>query len=100
MLTNGIAASQVLRLVHCLVSFGHYGDMDDMKQLLAPLLSLLDGRNDKMYPTAAGNVWSCRFTPHSNYTIDVPDLWLYWLFLWLQKFMIFSLELHLITWLI
>ncbi|KAI0213921.1 Inositol 1,4,5-trisphosphate receptor type 3, partial [Lamellibrachia satsuma] len=45
---------QVLRLVHCLVSFGYYGDMDDMKQLLTPLLSLLDGRNDKLYPEAAG----------------------------------------------
>ena len=72
-LTNDITAFQVLRLVHCLVSFGHYGDMDDMKQLLAPLLSLLDGRNDKMYPTSAGIVSSCCFTLHSNYAIDIPD---------------------------
>ena len=28
--------------------------MDDMKQLLDPLLSLLNGRNDKPYPYEAG----------------------------------------------
>ena len=51
---KSVLVPQVLRLVHCLVSFGYYGDMDDMKQLLIPLLSLLDGRNDKLYPETAG----------------------------------------------
>ena len=51
---KSVLVSQVLRLVHCLVSFGYYGDMEDMKQLLVPLLSLLDGRNDKLYPETAG----------------------------------------------
>ena len=41
---------QVLRLVHYLVKFGYFGDLVDIKILLGPLLSLLDGRNDKPYP--------------------------------------------------
>ena len=45
---------QVLRLVYCLVKFGHYGNIDDMKQLLDPMLSLLNGRNDKLYPNVEG----------------------------------------------
>lgn len=45
---------QVLRLVHALVQFGYYGDIDEVKALLGPLLSLLDGRNDKPFPHKKG----------------------------------------------
>ena len=37
---------QVLRLLQHLVKFGYYLDIDDVKQLLTPLLSLLDGTHD------------------------------------------------------
>ena len=45
---------QVLRLVHYLVSFGFYYKVEDIKKLLEPLMSLLDGRNDKPYPNIIG----------------------------------------------
>ena len=45
---------QVLRLVHYLVLFGFYDKSEDIKQLLEPLMSLLDGRNDKPYPDCTG----------------------------------------------
>ncbi|XP_071176008.1 inositol 1,4,5-trisphosphate-gated calcium channel ITPR2-like isoform X12 [Mytilus edulis] len=41
---------QVLRLLQHLVKFGYYNDMDDVKQLLTPLLSLLDGGHDVPFP--------------------------------------------------
>lgn len=41
---------QVLRLVHYLVRYGYYGNNEVMKELLGPLLSLLDSRNDKYCP--------------------------------------------------
>ena len=55
-----VLVDQVLRLVYCLVKFGHYGNIDDMKQLLDPLLSLLNGRNDKPYPHVQGKYFTCR----------------------------------------
>ncbi|XP_064638655.1 inositol 1,4,5-trisphosphate receptor type 3-like isoform X2 [Lineus longissimus] len=47
---HNLLVEQVLRLVHYLVRFGYYGEQSDIKKLLTPLLSLLDGRNDKPYP--------------------------------------------------
>ena len=47
---------QVLRLVHYLVKYGYYGEMSDIKQLLGPMLSLMDGRNDKLYPKVKGRL--------------------------------------------
>ena len=41
---------QVLRLLHHLVKFGYYMDLDDVRKLLPPLLSLLDGRHDVPFP--------------------------------------------------
>lgn len=40
-----------------MVKFGYYNDMDDVKQLLTPLLSLLDGGHDVPFPKdkAKGN---------------------------------------------
>ncbi len=51
---HNMLVEQVLRLVHYLVKFGYYGDIEDIKRLLIPLLSLLDGRNDKPYPNKPG----------------------------------------------
>ncbi|XP_060598295.1 uncharacterized protein LOC132752036, partial [Ruditapes philippinarum] len=51
---NNILIKQVLRLVYYLVSFGFYGKYDDIKKLLDPLMSLLDGRYDKPYPNIEG----------------------------------------------
>ena len=47
----------MLRLVHYLAKFGYYGDLNDIEQLMGPLLSLLDGRNDKPYPNKDG-LWN------------------------------------------
>ena len=49
---------QVLRLVHYLVLFGFYDKSEDIKKLLEPLMSLLDGRNDKPYPKCEGRITS------------------------------------------
>ncbi|XP_070173522.1 inositol 1,4,5-trisphosphate-gated calcium channel ITPR3-like [Littorina saxatilis] len=51
---NNMLVQQVLRLVHCLVRYGFYYKSHDIEQLLKPLMSLLDGRNDKPYPNIAG----------------------------------------------
>jgi inositol 1,4,5-triphosphate receptor type 1 len=40
--------------VHYLVSFGFYYKPEDIKKLLEPLMSLIDGRNDKPYPNVTG----------------------------------------------
>ncbi|XP_074650375.1 inositol 1,4,5-trisphosphate-gated calcium channel ITPR3-like [Tubulanus polymorphus] len=42
--------AQVLRLVQYLIEYGYYGDMNDVRMLLHPLLNLLDGRQDKPVP--------------------------------------------------
>ncbi|XP_070538210.1 inositol 1,4,5-trisphosphate-gated calcium channel ITPR3-like [Ptychodera flava] len=47
---HNILVEQVLRLVHTLVKFGYYGHKDDIKHVLKPMKSLMDGRNDKPYP--------------------------------------------------
>lgn len=47
---NNMLVEQVLRLVEYLVSFGFYYKPEDIKKLLEPLMSLIDGRNDKPYP--------------------------------------------------
>lgn len=46
--------NKVLKLVHYLAKFGYYGEMSDVAGLLEPLLSLVDGRNDKPYPNKQG----------------------------------------------
>ncbi|XP_048744986.2 inositol 1,4,5-trisphosphate receptor type 2-like isoform X4 [Ostrea edulis] len=51
---NNMLVKQVLRLVHYLVSFGFYYKPEDIKKLLEPLMSLIDGRNDKPYPNVTG----------------------------------------------
>lgn len=51
---NNMLVRQVLRLVHYLVLFGFYDKSEDIKLLLEPLMSLLDGRNDKPYPNVEG----------------------------------------------
>lgn len=42
--------SQVLRLLQYLVKFGYYMDVEDVRKLLPPLLSLLDGQHDLPFP--------------------------------------------------
>lgn len=37
-----------------MVKFGYYMDMEDVKQLLTPLLSLLDGTHDVPFPKDKG----------------------------------------------
>ncbi|XP_052703114.1 inositol 1,4,5-trisphosphate receptor type 3-like isoform X2 [Crassostrea angulata] len=51
---NNLLVKQVLRLVDHLVSFGFYYKPEDIKKLLEPLMSLIDGRNDKPYPNVTG----------------------------------------------
>ena len=43
---------QILNLVCILIESGHFGNKDNVKTLLGPLLDLLDGRNDIPYQTA------------------------------------------------
>ena len=50
----GVNVFQVLRLLHHLVKFGYYMDLDDVRKLLPPLLSLLDGRHDVPFPKDKG----------------------------------------------
>lgn len=40
----------MLRLLKYLVAFGYYSAEEDIKQLLTPLLGVLDGCNDKPVP--------------------------------------------------
>ena len=49
-----LSSFQVLLLVFTLARAGHYGQAEEVKFLLEPLLSLLDGRNDVPYPTTNG----------------------------------------------
>ncbi|KAK6195687.1 hypothetical protein SNE40_001061 [Patella caerulea] len=51
---NNMLVQQVLRLVYYLVMYGFYNQTDDIRKLLSPLISLLDGRNDKPYPNIKG----------------------------------------------
>ncbi|KAK3085572.1 hypothetical protein FSP39_005468 [Pinctada imbricata] len=55
---HNLLIEQVLRLLQHLVKFGYYMDMDDVKQLLTPLLSLLDGTHDVPYPKDKGKGYS------------------------------------------
>ncbi|KAK6195492.1 hypothetical protein SNE40_000911 [Patella caerulea] len=50
---HNMLVKQVLRLVYYLVMYGFYNKREDMDSLLKPLMSLLDGRNDKPYPDTA-----------------------------------------------
>lgn len=47
---HNLLIEQVLRLLQHLVKFGYYMDTDDIKQLMGPLLTLLDGRRDVPFP--------------------------------------------------
>ena len=48
----------MLRLLHYLVKFGYYMDLDDVRKLLPPLLSLLDGRQDVPFVKDKGKGYS------------------------------------------
>ncbi|XP_041375271.1 inositol 1,4,5-trisphosphate receptor type 1-like [Gigantopelta aegis] len=50
MIGRNLLIEQVLHLLHHLVKFGYYMDLDDVRSLLVPLLSLLDGRHDVPFP--------------------------------------------------
>ena len=43
---------QVLDLLYLLVKYGYYDDIQDINALIIPLVSLLNGKNDKPYPEA------------------------------------------------
>ncbi|XP_052063005.1 inositol 1,4,5-trisphosphate receptor type 1-like [Mytilus californianus] len=47
---HNMLIEQVVRLLYHLVKFGYYLDAEDVKNLLPPLLNLLDGRHDFPYP--------------------------------------------------
>ncbi|XP_053402419.1 inositol 1,4,5-trisphosphate receptor type 1-like isoform X7 [Mercenaria mercenaria] len=47
---HNLLIEQVLRLLQHLVKFGYYSDIDDVRHLLQPLLSQLDGRHDVPFP--------------------------------------------------
>ncbi|XP_071092410.1 inositol 1,4,5-trisphosphate-gated calcium channel ITPR3-like isoform X4 [Haliotis cracherodii] len=47
---HNMLVEQVLRLLYHLVKFGYYLDLEDVLQLLPPLLNLLDGRHDFPFP--------------------------------------------------
>jgi len=54
---------QVLRLVYCLVKYGHYGSGSSLQQLIEPLMNLLDGKRDLPYPNDHGNLLAlCHLT--------------------------------------
>ena len=41
----------MLGLLYLLVEYGYYDDLDDINALITPLVSLLNGKNDKATPT-------------------------------------------------
>lgn len=43
---------QVLDLLYLLVKYGYYDDLEDINALIIPLVSLLNGKNDRPYPNA------------------------------------------------
>ena len=49
---DDIILLQVLGLLYLLVEYGYYDDLDDINALIAPLVSLLNGKNDKPTPLA------------------------------------------------
>ena len=51
---------KVLELLYLLVKYGYYSNLEDIKALMPPLISLLDGGNDKPFP-GASNHQSIRF---------------------------------------
>ncbi|XP_065909470.1 inositol 1,4,5-trisphosphate-gated calcium channel ITPR1-like [Dysidea avara] len=44
--------AEVLNLLFLLVKYGYYADINDINALITPLLSLLNGKNDKEFPYA------------------------------------------------
>ena len=44
---------KVLDLLYLLVKYGYYADLDDINVLMPPLISLLNGMNDKPFPGAS-----------------------------------------------
>ena len=42
----------MLDLLHLLVKYGYYDDLGDIKELIPPLVSLLNGISDKPFPGA------------------------------------------------
>lgn len=53
MISRNKLIEQVLVLVYSLAKFGYYGDAEDIKRLLDPLMKLLDGRTDLPFPVNA-----------------------------------------------
>ena len=43
---------KVLELLHLFVKYGYYSNLKDIKALMPPLISLLNGVNDKPFPGA------------------------------------------------
>ena len=44
---------KVLDLLYLLVKYGYYADLKDINVLMPPLISLLNGMNDKPFPNAS-----------------------------------------------
>ena len=44
---------KVLDLLYLLVKYGYYADLKDINALMPPLISLLNGMNDKPFPNAS-----------------------------------------------
>ena len=44
---------KVLDLLYLLVKYGYYADLNDINILMPPLISLLNGMNDKPFPNAS-----------------------------------------------
>ena len=44
---------KVLDLLYLLVKYGYYADLGDINVLMPPLISLLNGMNDKPFPNAS-----------------------------------------------
>ena len=44
---------KVLDLLYLLVKYGYYADLSDINVLMPPLISLLNGMNDKPFPNAS-----------------------------------------------
>ena len=61
---------KVLDLLYLLVKYGYYADMEDIKVLMPPLISLLNGKNDKPYLEANASETS-KFTNVRMYVLCI-----------------------------
>ena len=47
--------AKVLEVLALLVKYGYYDDADDVEEVLRPLVEVMNGKTDLLFPKTAGN---------------------------------------------